>query len=139
MIPVDFLYFSLPILCCLFFNISFRWSNKTRQIQFILLLGRFSSYFLCVYWTSSGVGKTIRRDTQWDAHKARRPTKLSVEMCDSFLGCPFRDNYWMPLLSSQNPSTWSNEVCGEVLQTVLCLFCFSRYGKQTRKGVFSVF
>lgn len=48
MIPVDLLYCSLFILCCLFFNTSFKWSNKTRQIQSLSLSGRFPSYFFCV-------------------------------------------------------------------------------------------
>lgn len=76
-----------------------------------------------MYWTSSSVGKTIRRGTQWGACKARGPTNLAVKTCDPFLGS-FRDYCWIPFLSPQNPSAWAYEVSGEILQTFLCLFAF---------------
>jgi len=120
MIPVDLLYSSLFILCCLFFNIFFGWSNNTRQIQFLAAFLPIS----CVYWTSSGVGKTIRIGIQRDVDKARGPTNLPVKTCDPFLGSPFRDHSWIPVSSSQNPSTWAYEVHCEDLQRVLCLFAF---------------
>lgn len=88
----------------------------------------------CVYRTSSSVGKTITRSTQWDAHEERGPTDLPVKTRD-FLGKRnFRDNYWMPFLSPPPPSTWMYRVCGEVLQ--FCAFLLLLMWREVKKEGF---
>lgn len=140
MILVDILYSSLFILCFFFF-LTFPLDGvikPDKSNSFFFLTGFLCNF--CVYWTSSSVKKTIRRGTQWDADKARRPTDLPVKTCGSFLESPFRDNYWIPFSLRKHFSLGIRSVWWSFANNFLlfCLYlclliylCILLYGKKS--------